>query len=63
MGSSSSKQESDGIKAVGTESSSTKNGGFHLVEIVNEIVQVGIAVVVIHMLAKVINKIVYCILQ
>ena len=34
MGSSSSKEESQGVKAVVSESSSSTTGGFHLIEII-----------------------------
>ena len=63
MGSSSSKEEADGIKAVGSESSTTMNGGFHLVEIVNDFLRVGLVVIIVHVLAKIIDEILYYILQ
>ena len=59
MGSSSSKEESQGVKGVVSESSSSTTGGFHLIEIVGIFFIVGLFIITVHVAAKLIDVIIY----
>ena len=59
MGSSSSKEESQGVKAVVSESSSLTTGGFYLIEIVGIFFLLGLFVIIIHVAAKLMDVIIY----
>ena len=59
MGSSSSKSESQGVKAVGLESNSSTTGGFHLIEIVGIFFVLGLFVIIVHVTAKLLDIIIF----
>ena len=59
MGSSSSKEESQGVKAVGSESNSLTTGGFHLIKIVGVFFILGLFVIIIHVTAKLLDVVIY----
>ena len=59
MGSSSSKEESQGVKAVGSESNSSTDGGFHLIEIVGIFLVLGLFVIIVHVTAKILDILIF----
>ena len=59
MGSSSSKDESQGVKAVVSESNSSTTGGFHLIEIVGIFCLLGLFVFIVHVSAFLLDEIIF----
>ena len=59
MGSSGSKEESQGVKAVGSEYNSSTTGGFRLIEIVGIFFVLGLFVIIVHLTAKILDILIF----